>query len=60
MVPIYTEPPKPTQSDSKDFTLYKLGRIFGVISVAIIVICFCAVLLAVTARVICWLLGLGF
>lgn len=60
MEPIYTEPPKPTQSDSKDFTLYKLGRIFGVISVAIIVICFCAVLLAVTARAICWLLGLGF
>lgn len=60
MVPIYTEPPKPTQSDSKDFTLYKLGRIFGAFSVAIIVICFCAVLLAVTARVICWLLGLGF
>lgn len=60
MEPIYTEPPKPTQSDSKDFTLYKLGRIFGVISVAIVVICFCAVLLAVTARVTCWLLGLGF
>ena len=60
MEPIYTEPPKPTKSDSKDFTFYKIGRIFGAISVTIIVICFCAVLLAVTARVICWILGLGF
>ena len=60
MEPVYTEPPKPIKSDSKDYTSYKLGRIFGAISVAIIVICFCAVLLAVTARAICWLLGLGF